>query len=160
MFVYLTGARASEVVRLKYSDICFEDRVISLTTFKGSGAKRTRTIPMSQALEDLIQNVKKRAQREFRFSKDAQVFVNVSGQPVTSTSDTSFERSVFATAAECQQAQQNTPWFNCTQNVSFNNDGTASMLVTDIMNVGMYLLLFFYGLNRVFPHLREVEVRS
>lgn len=85
LFVALTGSRASEVVRLKYSDISFEDRVVTLTTFKGSGAKRTRTIPMSQALEDHLQKVKERARKEFRCAEKAQVFVNASGQPVTST---------------------------------------------------------------------------
>jgi hypothetical protein len=61
----------------------------------------------------------------------------VSADPLPS--DKTFVRHLFETTAKCQEAQKKSgAWFNCSQTVSLYSDGTARIMVTDIINPGTY----------------------
>ena len=52
-----------------------------------------------------------------------------------------YRYSLFETEEKCREHQENhDTWFNCFQIVRFMPDGTATMLLTDIMNMATYKL--------------------
>jgi len=57
-----TGARIGEAVRLKWTDIDFERRLVTITPLKGS---RPRMLPISVKLADMLRNLRKKSERIF-----------------------------------------------------------------------------------------------
>ncbi|TDI89741.1 MAG: site-specific integrase [Candidatus Dadabacteria bacterium] len=73
---YLTGMRRSEITRLRWQDMDFEDKTIYVAETKN---EEPRTIPMSEALFDSLLEMKKDAIGEY-------VFTTPDGKPYTSLS--------------------------------------------------------------------------
>jgi len=73
---YMTGMRRSEISRLKWKDVDFEDGTIYIAETKND---EPRTIPMSQALLNTLVNIKDTADSDF-------VFTTPEGKPYTSLS--------------------------------------------------------------------------
>ncbi len=73
---YMTGMRRSEISRLKWKDVDFEDGTIYVAETKND---EPRIIPMSQSLLDTLLNIKDTAASEF-------VFTTSDGKPYTSLS--------------------------------------------------------------------------
>ncbi len=73
---YMTGMRRSEISRLKWKDVDFEDGTIYVAETKND---EPRIIPMSQALLNTLVNIKDTAASEF-------VFTTPEGKPYTSLS--------------------------------------------------------------------------
>ena len=59
---YLTGMRRSEIARLRWQDIDFEDRTLCIAETKND---RPRTIPMSESLFSTLQDMKMKSVSEF-----------------------------------------------------------------------------------------------
>jgi len=57
-----TGARAGEIVRLKWTDIDFERRLVNITPEKGS---KPRILPLSNKAIGMLQNLPKKSERIF-----------------------------------------------------------------------------------------------
>ena len=73
---YMTGMRRSEIARLKWQDVDFNDRTLYVSETKND---EPRTMPMSDALFDKLQEMKQDSTSEF-------VFTTQEGQPYTSIS--------------------------------------------------------------------------
>ncbi len=73
---YMTGMRRSEIVKLRWKDVDFEDGSIYVAETKND---EPRTIPMSEALFSTLQDMKKKSVSEF-------VFITPDGQPYSSLS--------------------------------------------------------------------------
>ena len=50
----------------------------------------------------------------------------------------SYVHHLFPNAKACKEAQNGHMWFNCSQQITFRKDGTASAIFTDIMNPATY----------------------
>ena len=55
------GARPSELIRLKWSDVCLTRSVITLSSYKGkNGLARVRTIPFSKPIREVLEAIQAR----------------------------------------------------------------------------------------------------
>lgn len=81
--IALTGMRRSEVVRLQWRDVDLSNRSIEVFSYKGSGRKRKRIIPMTEDLIQLFNTKYSKARKSFIGKPTDFVFRNASGKPVT-----------------------------------------------------------------------------
>lgn len=52
--------------------------------------------------------------------------------------DRTYVHHLFASKAECAEAKKKAPFLNCDQWVKLRKDGSATLIVTDIVNPGSY----------------------
>jgi len=73
---YMTGMRRSEIARLQWSDVDFQDRTIYIAESKND---EPRTIPIAEALFSVLRDLRSNSESEF-------VFTTHEGKPYTSRS--------------------------------------------------------------------------
>lgn len=72
------------------------------------------------------------------------VFLSVSVFAETFPESRNYQRLVgdFKTVEECEQYKRDTgSWFNCFQQIGFEPDGSATVVLTDIMNLASYRIV-------------------